>query len=160
MELRNCGHFLVRPLTELQNCGEFKPLSLGGYADASKSSFWCLAPNPIVSLYNLFSDVVVPGSRRPRALLELPALSGLPGPPGVAQGSPQGSPQKWKLPGVCYMEPRNPRGPLGYKVKGILVCHRSTSERQKIVSNSFGWFQTSLYPLKLILIDFSHFLKN
>ena len=31
--------------------------------------------------------MAISGSRRPRGLLELPGLSGLPGPPGVAQGS-------------------------------------------------------------------------
>ena len=71
MDLWNCGHFLVRPLSELQNCGEFRPFSLGGYAEASKSLFWGLAPKPFVSLYILFSNLPLPGSWRPRGLLEL-----------------------------------------------------------------------------------------
>ena len=47
--LWNCVHFLVRPLSEVQNYSEFRPLPLGGYAEASKSSFWALALEPYVS---------------------------------------------------------------------------------------------------------------
>ena len=39
----------MRPLSELQNCGEYKQLSLGGYAEAFKSSFWGSVLVPYVS---------------------------------------------------------------------------------------------------------------
>ena len=61
-------------MSELQNSGEFKTFSLGGYAEASKSSFWGLALEFYVSLYILFSNLPLPGSRRPRDLLELLGL--------------------------------------------------------------------------------------
>ena len=48
--MQNCALFLWSPLSEMQNCSEFRLLHPGSWAEASKSWFWSLAQKPHVSL--------------------------------------------------------------------------------------------------------------
>ena len=49
-ELQKCALFLWSPWSKMQNCGEFRLLHPGSWAEASKSWFWSLALKPHVSL--------------------------------------------------------------------------------------------------------------
>ena len=95
MDLWNCNHFLVRPLSELQNCGEFRRLHPGTWAGALKILILGPGSGALRFLYILFSNLPLPGSRRPGGLLELPglvwaawALLGAPGRSWALLGAP------------------------------------------------------------------------
>ena len=93
----NCGHFLVRQVSELQNYSEFRPLPLGGYVEASKSSFWGLAPEPYVSCTFSLATCHFRAPGGPGAFWSSLGLSGLPGRSWALLGAPGRS---WALLGA------------------------------------------------------------
>ena len=84
-------------MSELQNCSEFRPLPLGGYVEASKSSFWGLAPEPYVSCTFSLATCHFRAPGGPGAFWSSLGLSGLPGRSWALLGAPGRS---WALLGA------------------------------------------------------------
>ena len=74
MDLWNRAHFIVRPLSEVKNCNEFRRLHPATWAGALKILILGPGSGALRFLYILFSNLPIPGSRRPGSLLELPGL--------------------------------------------------------------------------------------